>query len=272
MAEAEAAYAHLVDVLERSVVHTKLVLASCLSGLLNFRGQSGAGSISCSHVDAALMCTHGQILHQQAACCACWKPAACDRLRRHEQLGVSQLVALPEACSLSNTGLKQSALHASSHGISDAQGHAHMTKMLKRFLNARETMLEDHIAGSSREGMSVVEKSRVERDASLAVDAALANVLMESGLRDIHGRQHMVRTLHSVLTEDEVSKSGTKEDPVADAGAARLAPDPPKSSQQGRQFLNDEVPSPVPSQQVPVPPQEQRQSSPVNDNEQLIRL
>ena len=146
-----------------------------------------------------------------------------------------------------------------------------MTKMLKRFLNARETMLEDHIAGASREDMSVVEKSRVERDASLAVDAALANVLMESGLRDIHGRQHMVRTLHSVLTEDGASRSGTKEDPLADAGAAELAPDLPKSSQQGRQFLN-EVPSPVPSQQVPVPPQEQRQSPPVNDNEQLIRL
>ena len=169
-------------------------------------------------------------------------------------------------------GRKQSALHACSHGISDAQGHAHMTKLLKRFLNARETMLEDHIADSSREGMSVVEKSRVERDASLAVDAALANVLMESGLRDIHGRQHMVRTLHSVLTEDEVGKSGTKEDPLPGAGAAELAPDPPKSSQQGRQFLNDDMPSPMPSQQVPVPPQEQRQSPPVNDNEQLIRL
>ncbi len=80
-------------------------LAACWA-CSTFRGQSGAGSISCSHVDAALMCTHGQILHQQAACCACWKPAACDRLRRHEQLGVSQPVALPEACSLSNTGLK----------------------------------------------------------------------------------------------------------------------------------------------------------------------
>ena len=37
MAEAEAAYAHLVDVLERSVVHVKSVLASCLLGLLKLR-------------------------------------------------------------------------------------------------------------------------------------------------------------------------------------------------------------------------------------------
>ena len=62
VAEAEAAYAHLVDVLERSVVHVKVVLAGCLLGLPKFSG--AVDGISCSHVYAELSCAHGQLLQK----------------------------------------------------------------------------------------------------------------------------------------------------------------------------------------------------------------
>ena len=64
VADAEAAYAHLVDVLERSVVHAKFVLAGCLLGLLKIGVHVRQMASAAAKFMPTLCVPTGRLLHK----------------------------------------------------------------------------------------------------------------------------------------------------------------------------------------------------------------